>query len=154
MKSINKNLTDFSLKKRSKKYGTKGRGKDEDDMKIVEASVIEKADTTSAESGTTFKACIFNVDDCPQTDLFVRIKKIEKPNIPLRHASLSQVTFLHSSIRMYGFDYSRGVLSVTCSLGASKKYVTTRLTSFITVDCPVLINGAKVLMLSGWYFLE
>lgn len=86
-------------------------------MEIVKGPVIDRADAMSDENGTVVVFCLFKVCDYHQTNLFVRSKQNEDPDILLRDSSLLHVTSLCALFRMYGFVSSRGKLSVSFILG-------------------------------------
>lgn len=61
---------------------------------------------TSIKNGTAVNIRVFNINDCHHMDLFVRIKQIEDPDVPLRDVSLSHMTSMRALLCIYSFDYS------------------------------------------------
>lgn len=64
----------------------------------------------------TFNDRLVNVSDHHHADLFLGIEQIEDPDIPLRDASLSHLTFPRAAFRMFHFQRSQGTISVVFSL--------------------------------------
>lgn len=123
-------------------------------MELAEVSMINRANAISVENRTSVIVRVLNGSDYHETDLSVRIKQINDPDILLHDASPSQVTSLHVSRSMYGFDYPRGTLSLSFHPEVSADDVTTSSIVGMTVGHHVLNNEAKVLLLDGRHFLK
>lgn len=70
-------------------------------------------------------------------------------DILLHVVSLSRVTSLCASFRMYGFEYSRSKPSVNVYFGVSAGNVNTPATGGQNAGRQILKNGANVLLLDG-----
>lgn len=84
-----------------------------DDMDIIEVSLSDRVNTMPVGSGTTVNAWVLTAEGYHRAHLSVKLESSEDPDIPLRDASLSHVTFFCALFRRYGFDFSWGTLSVT-----------------------------------------
>lgn len=82
-------------------------------MVTAEVSVVNKAYAMSVENGSAISALVFNLIDYHQADFFACIKHIEDCDIPIIQTSLSLVTSLLKSFRMYVYDYFRSIIFVT-----------------------------------------
>lgn len=98
------NTSDQDLKETKSRCG--------DDILIMKATVTERANDMSVETGTTANTILSNVSDDHQTDLFVRVEQINDQRISLRDGSISHMTSLRALFYMYGFDYSRETTSL------------------------------------------
>lgn len=149
MKRTGKKNADPSSKNISEKKQTKGKDKGEDDMEIVELPTTAKADAIFAESCTTVKVCVCNMNKYHQADLFVRKERVQDSDILLCDKSLSQVTSLRASFRMCGLAYSCDLVSVASHTPMGARDVTTLSRDDLIVGVQVLNSGGKVLLLYG-----
>lgn len=76
-----------SSKNTSEQNRKRAEGQSGDDKDNVNVPVRYSADAVSVENGTIVSVRAFNVSDYHQTELFVRMKQITDPDIPLRDAS-------------------------------------------------------------------
>lgn len=101
-------------------------------MKIVEVPVSSTEDAIFVDIGTSFIVCVFNISYYHQTDSFARIEQIENPNTPLYDVSLSNVTLLLTSFRVYGFHNSCRTQTVPLYPGVSADDANTTSTDSVT----------------------
>lgn len=154
MKATDNQSTEFSLKHTSQQDWNETKGQRGDDMEIMEVLVTDTANAMSIENSTTVNVRILNVGDYHQESLFVRIKQIEDPGIPLRQVGLSHVSSLRTSLRLYSFNYCCSTPSVTFRSKVSDDDVTTPSTVFMIVGRPVRNKESKVLLLDGRHHLK
>lgn len=74
--------------------------------------MIHKEDTISVDNSTAANHCFISMNDYLHAVLIGGTEQKEDTDITLRPVHLSQLAFLHTSFHMYGFNYSRGALSV------------------------------------------
>lgn len=139
-KSLSQSMSEQDLRERE------GRGGDE--TEIVEGPVSNIAHVMYVLDGTAVNFCVFKVSDHPQTDVLVRFEQIGDLNIPQHDVSLSQLTLLRPSFRMYGLDDSGGTLSVNVYPRESANDMTTPFTGGMKVGLQLLNNSAKVFLQS------
>lgn len=122
-------------------------------MEVAEVPVTDKADAMYVGNGTAVNVCFFNVTIYHQAEVFERTEQEDNLETPLRDVSLSHLSSSRATLRMYGFYYSRGTLSVTFFCGRSADNVTTTSTNGMAVGCRALNNGANVFLICGRYSL-
>lgn len=122
-------------------------------MELDGVPATDREDAVSIESGTAVSACIFSVSGYHQSDLFVRIKQFEDPDIPLNDDSLLQTILWRTLFRMYRFDFSRGTSSGTSFPEMIDGDITTPSTEFMAVFCQILNYGANVSLLDRSHHL-
>lgn len=116
-------------------------------MEIESVPVTDRTDARSVENDTAVSFHVFNVSEYHQPDLSVRIEQTKGPVIRLLDLSLPHDTSLHTTFRMYGFNYSCGTFSFPFHPGVNAEYATTISTGHMTVASQVLNYGAKFLFL-------
>lgn len=84
----------------------------------------------------------------------MRKKQIKDPDIALRNITLSPVTSLLASFRMYSFDYSLCSLSATLYPGVSADKVTTPSIGGMTAGRQVVNSAKKDMLLVGRHRLK
>lgn len=116
--------------------------------------MTDTADAMSVEDGTAVNVHVSDFSDNHQKILFVINEQIEDPDIPVHGVRLSHVTSPRASFCMYGFDFSRGPLSVMSHTWVCADDMTTSSTGGITAGRQVVNNGDKVLLLDGRHCLQ
>lgn len=106
-KNTGKKSKDCASTGTSEKDGTEEEGSDDDDVNMVKVPLKDEANEMLFANGTAGNVRFINFMEYHQADLFVRTERIEDLDVPLPDVSLSHVTYLRASFRMYGFDFSR-----------------------------------------------
>lgn len=148
MKAAGQKMTISLSKKRLVKNLSDGKESNEYDNKIVEVPVTSSVDAMSVKKHTAVSVLFFNRSYFHHADFIMRIKQVNETDNPLGDVSFSNVTSLHASFGMYGFDHLSGPPSVTFHPEESARNITTFLTGGRKTDFNSLSNAAKLALLT------